>query len=70
LTSRHRISTAFNGQSHFKKIAASKVLDKYYSSYLRKYTQSPTLRGVTLRNHWWGGARKRINQKGSKPGSE
>jgi hypothetical protein len=24
---------------------------------------------VNLRNHWWGGARKRINQKGSEPGN-
>jgi hypothetical protein len=34
------------------------------------YTQSSILRNVNLRNHWWGGARKRINQKGSKPGNE
>jgi hypothetical protein len=33
------------------------------------YTQSSVLRGVNLRNHWWGGARKRINQKGSEPGN-
>jgi hypothetical protein len=33
------------------------------------YTQSSILRNVNLRNHWWGGARKRINQKGSEPGN-
>jgi hypothetical protein len=36
LASGHRISTTFNGQNHFKKIAGSKVLDEYYSTYLRK----------------------------------
>jgi hypothetical protein len=36
LTSGHRISTAFNGQNHFKIIAGSKVLDEYYNIYLRK----------------------------------
>jgi hypothetical protein len=33
------------------------------------YTQSSILRNDNLRNHWWGGARKRINQKGSEPGN-
>jgi hypothetical protein len=33
------------------------------------YTQSSVLRNVNLRNRWWGGARKRINQKGSEPGN-
>jgi hypothetical protein len=33
------------------------------------YTQSSILRNADLRNHWWGGARKRINQKGSDPGN-
>jgi hypothetical protein len=33
------------------------------------YTQSSVLRNVYLRNHWWGGARKRINQKGPEPGN-
>jgi hypothetical protein len=33
------------------------------------YTQSSVLRNVNLRNHWWGGARKGINQKGSEPGN-
>jgi hypothetical protein len=36
MTSVHRISTAFNGQNHFKTIAGSKVLDEYYNTYLRK----------------------------------
>jgi hypothetical protein len=36
LASGHRISTAFNGPNHFKKIAGSKVLDEYYNTYLRK----------------------------------
>jgi hypothetical protein len=36
LTSGHRISTAINGQNHFKKIAGSKVLGEYYNYYLRK----------------------------------
>jgi hypothetical protein len=36
LASGHRISTTFNGQTHFKKIAGSKVLDEYYNTYLRK----------------------------------
>jgi hypothetical protein len=36
LASGHRISTAFNGQKHFKQIAGSKVLDEYYNIYLRK----------------------------------
>jgi hypothetical protein len=36
MTSGHRISTVFNGQNHFKKVAGSKVLDEYYNSYLRK----------------------------------
>jgi hypothetical protein len=31
-----RTSTAFNGQNHFSKIAGSKILDKYYNSYLTK----------------------------------
>jgi hypothetical protein len=35
----------------------------------KRYTQSSVLRNVNLRNHWWGGARKRINQKGSEPGN-
>jgi hypothetical protein len=26
----------FNGQNHFQKRAESKVLDKYYNTYLRK----------------------------------
>jgi hypothetical protein len=26
----------FNGQTHFQKIAGSKVLDEYYNTYLRK----------------------------------
>jgi hypothetical protein len=33
------------------------------------YTQSSVLRNANLRNHWWGGARKRIHQKGSEPGN-
>jgi hypothetical protein len=33
------------------------------------HTQSLILRNVNLRNHWWGGARKRINQKGSELGN-
>jgi hypothetical protein len=33
------------------------------------YTQSSILRNVNLRSHWGGGARKRINQKGSEPGN-
>jgi hypothetical protein len=41
LTSGHRISTTFNGQKHFKKIAGSKVLDEDYNSYLRKYGWMP-----------------------------
>jgi hypothetical protein len=36
LASGNRISTTFNGQNHFKKIAGSKVLDEYYNSYPRK----------------------------------
>jgi hypothetical protein len=36
---------------------------------LAEYTQSSILRNVNLRNHWRGGARKRINQKGSEPGN-
>jgi hypothetical protein len=36
LASGHRVSTTFNGQIHFKKIAGSKVLDEYYNTYLRK----------------------------------
>jgi hypothetical protein len=28
--------SGFNGQSHFKQIAGSKVLDEHYNSYLRK----------------------------------
>jgi hypothetical protein len=36
LASGHRISTTFNGQSHFTKIAGSKVLDEYYIIHLRK----------------------------------
>ena len=36
---------------------------------LEHYTQSSVLRNVNLRNQWWGGARKRINQKGSEPGN-
>jgi hypothetical protein len=32
----HSISTAFNGQNHFFKIAGSKVLDEYYNPYLKK----------------------------------
>jgi hypothetical protein len=32
----HRISTTFNGQNHFKKIAESKGIDEYYNTYLRK----------------------------------
>jgi hypothetical protein len=40
-----------------------------YDEYSVLYTQSSILRSVNLRNHWWGGARKRINQKGSEPGN-
>jgi hypothetical protein len=36
LTSGHRISTVFNGQNHFTKIAGSTVLDEYYNTYPRK----------------------------------
>jgi hypothetical protein len=36
LTSGLRTLTAFNGQSYVFKIAGSKVLDKYYNSYLKK----------------------------------
>ena len=36
MASGHRISTAFNGQNLFKKVAGSKVLDEYYNTYLRK----------------------------------
>ena len=36
LTSGLRTPTAFNGQNYFFKIAGSKVLDKYYNSYLKK----------------------------------
>jgi hypothetical protein len=36
LASGHRISTAFNGQNYFKKIAGSEVLDEYYNTYLRR----------------------------------
>jgi hypothetical protein len=36
LTSGHRISTTFNGQNHFGKVAGSKVLDEDYNTYLRK----------------------------------
>jgi hypothetical protein len=32
----HRISTVFNGQNHFFKIAGSKVLDEYYNSHLKR----------------------------------
>ena len=32
----HRISTTFNGQNTFQKVAGSKFLDEYYNSYLRK----------------------------------
>jgi hypothetical protein len=41
------------------------------SSSTRDYTQSSVLsfKGRNLRSHWRGGARKRINQKGSEPGS-
>jgi hypothetical protein len=35
-TSRLRAPTAFNGQNHFFKKAESKVLDKYYNSYLKE----------------------------------
>jgi hypothetical protein len=35
-TSGLRTPTAFNGQNYFFKIAGSKVLDKYYNSYLKK----------------------------------
>jgi hypothetical protein len=31
--------------------------------YTISYTQSSVLSNVNLRNHWWGGARKRVNQK-------
>jgi hypothetical protein len=31
-----RISTVFNGQNYFFKIAGSKVLDEYYNPYLEK----------------------------------
>jgi hypothetical protein len=34
LISKHRTSTAFNGQHYFKRTAGSKVLGEYYSSYL------------------------------------
>jgi hypothetical protein len=37
--------------------------------YMLCYTQSSVLRNVNLRSRWWGGARKRINQKGSEPGN-
>jgi hypothetical protein len=36
LASGNRISTVFNGQKHFFKIAGSKVLDEYYNSYLKR----------------------------------
>ena len=36
MTSGLRTPTAFNGQNFFFKIAESKVLDKYYNSYLKK----------------------------------
>jgi hypothetical protein len=36
-----------------------------HQPYAWLYTQSSVLRSANLRNHWWGGARKRINQKGS-----
>jgi hypothetical protein len=36
MTSGHRISTTFNGQINFNKIAGSEVLDEYYNTYLRK----------------------------------
>jgi hypothetical protein len=38
-------------------------------SFLAPYTQSLELgfKSADLRNRWWGGARKRINQKGSEP---
>jgi hypothetical protein len=36
LASGHRISTVFNGQNTFKKIAGSEVLDEYYNTYLIK----------------------------------
>jgi hypothetical protein len=36
MTSGHRISTTFNGQNTFHKIAGSQVLDEYYNTYLRK----------------------------------
>jgi hypothetical protein len=32
----NRISTVFNGQNYFFKIAGSKVLDKYYNYYLKR----------------------------------
>jgi hypothetical protein len=37
----YRTSTVFNGQNGFFKIAGSKVLDRYCSSYLTKYKLSP-----------------------------
>jgi hypothetical protein len=36
LASGHRISTVFNGQNTFQKVAGIEVLDEYYNSYLRK----------------------------------
>jgi hypothetical protein len=40
LASGHRISTISNGQNHFKKIAGSKVLDKYYNFNLKGKSNS------------------------------
>jgi hypothetical protein len=36
MTSGLRTPTAFNGQNYFFKITESKVLDKYYNSYIKK----------------------------------
>ena len=48
MTSGHRISTVFNGQIHFNKIAGSKVLDEYYNTYLsKKVSPIPTLKYTT-----------------------
>jgi hypothetical protein len=34
--------SGFNGQNTFQKVAGSKILDEYYSSYLKKISPIPT----------------------------
>jgi hypothetical protein len=50
-------------------VAAVAVVVAAVQPAIAVHPQNSVLRDVNLRNHWWGGSRKRINQKGSAPGN-